>query len=208
MQNNSHESLIATLSNLGFSPKILNAFNAIDRMNFVHRDFLEYAYHDSALPIESGQTISQPSVMAMMMEKLTIAPNHKILEIGTGCGYQCIILSKLCARVYTMERLRNLLRLAEQNIRDYKCRNITTLYADGQNGWQAVAPFDRIIISACFDHIPHKLWDQLAESGKMILPLGKQVGEQELILITKIDGKPIKESLGAVKFVPIISGIK
>lgn len=190
------------------SPAIIKAFAEIDRSLFIHSDFMDHATKDTALPIQLKQTISQPSVMAQMMQLMDILPHHKILEIGTGSGYQAAILAKLAKRIYSMERIRELWQLAEANFKKCKIRNITTRYADGAKGWAEVAPFDRIILSASCNDIPDILTSQLNEGGILIMPLGRHVGQQQLITLHKNNGIITRTEHGMVKFVPLLKGIQ
>ncbi len=196
------------LAKMPINPAIIQAFTRIDRTIFIHNDFMEHATKDTALPIDKRQTISQPSVMAHKMHLLALESHHKLLEIGTGTGFQAAILSQLVKRVYTMERIRELWQLAEENFKKCAIRNITTRYADGFKGWVEVAPFDRIILSASCDHVPDILTDQLADNGILIMPFGKNIGNQELITLHKVNGQITRTNHGSVKFVPLLKGIK
>ena len=187
--------------------KIKDAFGKIDRAVFIHEQFSDLAYQDTALPIEENQTISQPSLMALMTHHLDCKPHQKILEIGTGCGYQAAILAQLKARVYSIERIKTLYDLAQQRLKLMKC-NVTMRYGDGMNGWPEVAPFDRIILTANAEKIPEILWDELKEGGVMILPIGHHKKTQDLIKISKINGVAHQEKLTSVRFVPLVTGKK
>lgn len=185
---------------------VLSAMESIPRDLFVEEMFFEHAYDDTALPINCGQTISQPTIVAKMTEALMLKPRMKVLEIGTGSGYQAAILAKLSRMVYTIERHRDLLAVAEQRFLHLRITNIVTKRGDGSRGWKEAAPFERIIVTAAADDIPGKLVDQLAVGGVMVIPVGENVAEQKLIRLTKDeDGKTLTETLMDVRFVPLIA---
>jgi protein-L-isoaspartate(D-aspartate) O-methyltransferase len=187
--------------------RVLSAIERIPREIFVPDAFKDQAYENTALPIKLGQTISQPLVVASMSQALSVGDRMKVLEIGTGSGYQAAVLAKLCRRVYTIERHGPLLAGAEEMFRELRLHNITAIVADGGRGWPEQAPFDRIMVTAAADKVPDKLVDQLAEGGIMVLPLGAQGGDQDLIRITKQDGQVKQEKLFPVRFVPLLTGI-
>ena len=153
---------------------VLSAMERIPREAFVPRPFLDRAYEDTALPISHGQTLSRPQVVARMTEALAAGPRSKVLEIGTGSGYQAAVLSRLCRRVYTIERYRPLLLEAEARFAALRLSNITARVGDGFKGWQEQAPFERIMVTAAARDVPGVLADQLAEGGVMVLPVGRQ----------------------------------
>ncbi len=186
--------------------RVLRAMELVPREAFVEPSFVEQAYLDTALPIECGQTISQPYVVAYMTEKLGVEPRDKVLEIGTGSGYQAAVLSHLCRRVYTIERFRELQKLAEQRFQKLGLDNITTVIGDGQLGWPPQAPFDRIIVTAAAATPPEALLEQLKMGGRMIIPLGETRDSQ---FVTQIDKTPdgLEETqLLPVRFVPLVDG--
>ena len=185
---------------------VLRAIETIPREMFVDEAFSEHAYQDIALPIECGQTISQPFVVAFMTEKLDVAPTHKILEVGTGSGYQAAVLSRLCRRVYTVERWRELQKGAEARLAALKIANVTTIIGDGWLGWPPQAPFDRIIVTAAALDAPAALLDQLKDGGRMIIPLGETRDTQTLVQIDKTDEGLVETSLLPVRFVPLVHG--
>lgn len=200
--------LIMSLRNQGIrDTRVLSAMERIPREHFVPSLFAEQAYADQSLPIECGQTISQPYVVGYMTEQLKIDDRCKILEVGTGSGYQTAILSKLCRRVYTVERYRTLLRDAEERFKTLRLTNITAIAADGMKGWVQQAPFDRIIVTAAAKTMPEDLLDQLKVGGIMILPLENDEGEQDLVKVTRHDEDFEAEVLLPVRFVPLVSGI-
>ncbi|MEK6746914.1 MAG: protein-L-isoaspartate(D-aspartate) O-methyltransferase [Pseudomonadota bacterium] len=185
---------------------VLSAMESIPRELFVEETFAEHAYEDTALPINCGQTISQPTIVARMTEALMLKPRMKVLEIGTGSGYQAAILAKLARMVYTIERHRDLLAVAEQRFLKLRITNIVTKRGDGSRGWKEAAPFERIIVTAAADDIPSMLVDQLAVGGIMVIPVGENVAQQELLRLTKgEDGKILTETLMDVRFVPLIA---
>lgn len=200
--------LIMGLRNNGIrDTRVLAAMERVPRDAFIAEAFAEKAYEDQSLPIECGQTISQPYVVAYMTEKLKVTDRMKVLEIGTGSGYQTAILSHLCRRVYTIERYRTLLREAEARFGALRLANITAMVGDGAKGWPAQAPFDRIIVTAAAAEIPQKLAEQLKIGGIMVLPVDKTRGEQELVRITRTEDGMERETLLPVRFVPLVEGV-
>src|SRR3990172_4176783 len=165
--------------------RVLRAIELVPRELFVDPAFAGHAYQDIALPIECGQTISQPYVVAYMTEKLDLGDRDKVLEIGTGSGYQAAVLSHLCRRVYTIERWRELQKLAEKRLDKLRIANVTTIIGDGWLGWPPQAPFDRIIVTAAAPEPPQALVDQLKLGGRMILPIGESRDTQQLVQIDK-----------------------
>jgi len=192
--------------------RVLEALETTPREEFVSKPFLDQAYEDQALPISCGQTISQPYIVAFMTEQLKVKERSKVLEIGTGSGYQTAILSKLCRRVYTIERYRTLSMQAQARFEKLALRNITTLVGDGYKGWPQQAPFDHIIVTAAAPEVPQALADQLSETGIMIIPVeedvtGSRPGNQVLLKVER-DGDSFKETvLLRVRFVPLVKGI-
>jgi protein-L-isoaspartate(D-aspartate) O-methyltransferase len=186
--------------------RVLRAIEQVPRELFVDEAFADHAYQDIALPIECGQTISQPFVVAFMTERLELDPRHKVLEIGTGSGYQAAVLSHLCRRVYTVERWRELQKAAEQRLAQLKINNVTTIIGDGWLGWPPQAPFDRIIVTAAALDAPAALLDQLKEGGRMIIPLGETRDAQSLVQIDKTEEGLVETPLLPVRFVPLVHG--
>jgi len=186
--------------------KVLGAIERVPREAFVPETFRDQAYENTALPIGSGQTISQPAVVAFMTQELKIGNRMKILEVGTGSGYQAAVLAKLCRRLYSIERHRDLLLEAEQKFRDLRINNITAKSGDGTKGWPEQAPFDRIIVTAAATtDIPHALLDQLALDGIMIAPMGTTARDQHLYRFTfDTEGALQREQMWPVRFVPLI----
>jgi protein-L-isoaspartate(D-aspartate) O-methyltransferase len=184
---------------------VLAVIERLPRELFVPRSFLDQAYEDMALPIGSGQTISQPLVVAMMTQALELHDRLKVLEIGTGSGYQAAVLSRLVRRVYTIERHRALLHEAEARFTQLGFHNITTRAGDGTKGWPEQAPFDRILVTAAADgDIPKTLTDQLALGGIMIVPLGNDRRDQRVYRVRRTETGLQREELWPVRFVPLL----
>jgi protein-L-isoaspartate(D-aspartate) O-methyltransferase len=187
--------------------RVLDAIERIPRDLFVEQPFLENAWSDQSLPIACGQTISQPFVVAFMTQTLKLSDRMKVLEIGTGSGYQTAILSCLARRVYSVERFRSLLRSAEERFRVLHLHNITTIAADGTRGWPRQAPFERIIVTAAAKGVPQALLDQLADGGIMVIPVEIRSGIQEIQRIVKNGDHLDIEGLLPVRFVPLLAGV-
>jgi len=185
---------------------VLRAMDEVPREHFVSRDFLERAYADQALPIACGQTISQPYVVAYMTEQLGVRPQHRVLEIGTGSGYQAAILSRLAREVVTIERYRTLAEAARIRLETLGFDNVHVGFGDGLAGDAARAPFDRIIITAATEQVPDALLDQLAEDGTMVVPLGPHAGPQYIVKLSKTKNDVSRETLIPVRFVPALPG--
>ena len=187
--------------------RVLAAIERIPREAFVPPSFLDQAYENRTLPIGSGQTLSQPQVVAAMTQALALRPSHKVLEIGTGSGYQTAVLSRLARRVYTIERHKPLLRTAERRFLELRLHNITTRAGDGFLGWKEQAPFDRIIGTAAAAEPPAILCEQLAPGGILVVPIGPERGAQELVCFTRTAEGFESRSLGPVTFVPMLAGL-
>jgi protein-L-isoaspartate(D-aspartate) O-methyltransferase len=186
--------------------KVLRALEQVPREIFVEAEHASAAYADQALPIDCGQTISQPFVVATMTEALDIDPQHKVLEIGTGSGYQAAILGMLAKSVVTVERYRTLADLASARLRVLGLKNVSVRVADGSFGAAEEAPFDRIIVTAAAETVPAGLFDQLSNGGRMIAPVGPKNGVQALRLFTKTNGRIEHLDLMSVRFVPLVEG--
>ncbi len=182
---------------------VLDAFLKVERHKFVSPEFIARAYFDSPLPIEENQTISQPYIVAYMTESLELKRSDKVLEIGTGSGYQAAILAELCDSVYTIEIFDTLAKKAAQRFSESGYNNIHLKIGDGYKGWKEYAPFDAIIVTCSPTHIPKPLIDQLAEGGRMIIPVG-QTYVQRLVLLTKKNGKIREKEVLPVRFVPML----
>ena len=187
--------------------RVLSAIERTPREAFCPPQFLDRAYEDTALPIAHGQTLSAPTVVGLMTQAIEVGARHKVLEVGTGSGYQASVLSHLCRRLYTIERHRPLLADAEARFRDLRINNIVSLHGDGWAGWPAQAPFDRIIVTAAPDEVPAALVDQLAVGGLLVLPVGREKREQRLLRLRKTADGVQTEELAAVRFVPMVSGL-
>lgn len=184
----------------------LSAIGEIPRHIFVDEALSIRAYEDVSLPIGHGQTISQPYIVARMTEILrNDKPLNKVLEIGTGCGYQTAVLSRVAREVLSVERIRPLLLKARDHLRALKCTNVKLDHADGSKGLEDYAPFDGILVTAAASHIPQDLLSQLAEGGRMVIPIGTE--SQTLYLIERLNDEFKKTELEAVKFVPLLGGL-
>lgn len=199
--------LIMALRSRGIrSTRVLAAIEKVPRHLFVEPAFAAQAYADHSLPIECGQTISQPFVVAYMTEMLDVGERDKVLEVGTGSGYQGAVLAQLCRRVYTIERYRTLAQEAERRFRELRIANITGIVGDGMKGWKQQAPFDRIIVTAAAEEIPPALLDQLRVGGVMVLPLGPVGGTQHIVRIVRTERDWERKTLLPVRFVPLVPG--
>jgi protein-L-isoaspartate(D-aspartate) O-methyltransferase len=185
---------------------VLRAMDSVPRQEFVPAEFAESAYADQAMPIACGQTISQPYVVAYMTEQLQVKRDHRVLEVGTGSGYQAAVLSSLAGQVYSIERYRTLADRARETLKRLGCDNVTVVAGDGLNGLPEHAPYDRIIVTAAAEAIPEKLVEQLAVGGIMVLPLGAHDGAQRIVKLTMTDNGPQQQDLLAVRFVPLLPG--
>ena len=186
---------------------VLRAMDEVPREYFVAPGFAESAYADQALPIACGQTISQPFVVAYMTEKLQVEPQHRILEIGTGTGYQTALLARLAREVVSVERYRTLADAARERLRTLGYSNVTIRAGDGMAGAADLAPFDRIMVTAAAEDVPEALVAQLADGGKMVLPVGPRHDAQTIVKLTKQPGGALsREELIAVRFVPLLPG--
>jgi protein-L-isoaspartate(D-aspartate) O-methyltransferase len=188
-------------------PGVMEAMVRVPREVFVPPE-LEYAAFDNGpLPIGCGQTISQPYIVALMTDMLQLEPDHRVLEIGTGSGYQTAILSLLCAKVYTMEVVKELREAAAIRLKRLGYNNIETCAGSGYDGWAEHAPYDGIIVTAAATHMPPALIDQLKASGRLVIPVGQPYGHQELMLVEKDEqGESHVKSVLGVAFVPLVSG--
>ena len=184
---------------------VLGAMRQVPRHEFVAEPLQQNAYEDHPLPIGEGQTISQPYIVAAMLEHLALRSGDRVLEVGTGSGYVTALLSLLCAEVYSIERHARLAAAAESTLRRLGYKNIKIKVGDGSQGWFEYAPFDAIVVSAAAAEIPPELFVQLREGGRMILPVGPS-SSQELQLIRKIGGRIEVEVLEGCRFVPLVGG--
>jgi protein-L-isoaspartate(D-aspartate) O-methyltransferase len=187
--------------------RVLEAIRAVPRHLFVPSGMEHAAYLDSPLPIGEGQTISQPFIVGLMTEALATEPGQVVLEIGTGSGYQAAVLAALGCRVYTIEIVRALCRQAKRNLKKAGIRNVTVIHGDGWLGLPGKAPFDRIIVTAAPEVVPPRLIEQLKPSGRMVIPVGPERGDQRLLLVRKLaDGRIETEEIERVIFVPMTGG--
>ena len=185
---------------------VLRAMDEVPRTQFVEPDSAASAYADQALPIACGQTISQPYVVAYMSEQLSVRPHHRVLEVGTGSGYQAAVLSRLAREVVSIERYRTLAEQARGRLAALGYNNVEVAVGDGFAGVPAKAPFDRIIVTAAAEREPPTLVDQLSEGGIMVLPIGPHHGAQHIIKLTKSQTGVVRETLIPVRFVPLLPG--
>ena len=184
---------------------ILDAFLDVPREAFVSPDYARLAYGDHPLPIEAGQTISQPYIVALMIEAAGIARGDKVLEVGAGSGYAAAVIGRIAAKVIAIERQHDLVEVARERLAGLGYDNVTILEGDGTKGCPEEAPFDAILVAASGSHVPKPLLDQLAGGGRIVMPLGGPGSVQELVRVTKRpDGKVDRENLGGVRFVPLI----
>ncbi len=202
------ERLVNRLKEKGIeNQQVLSIMASTPRHLFVDEAISHRAYEDTALPIGMGQTISQPFIVARMSELLLdTGAMDKVLEIGTGSGYQTVILAQMFKEVFSVERVGPLQRVAQKRLRNLKAFNVFYKHGDGFQGWEEKGPFDAIIVTAAPEAVPQALVDQLAEGGRMVIPVGTQTGVQDLILLHKVDGELQKVSLEKVKFVPLLGG--
>src|SRR5271169_3914111 len=203
------ERLVLRLQEQGIADlRILDRIRNVPRHLFMDEALASRAYEDTALPIGFGQTISQPFVVARMTEALLAAGEpQRVLEIGTGCGYQTAVLSPLVKEIYTVERIAPLLGRARRTLRELRIRNANFRHDDGNIGWAARAPFDAILLTAAPHAVPQALFEQLQVGGRLIAPVGPE-GRQELYLYTKGETRIERRSLGSVSFVPLLSGLQ
>jgi protein-L-isoaspartate(D-aspartate) O-methyltransferase len=203
------ERLVQRLQEQGITDRrVLDQIKNVPRHLFMDEALASRAYEDTALPIGFGQTISQPYMVARMTEALLAAgPVSKVLEIGTGCGYQSAVLSPLVEKVYTIERISSLLGRARRTLRELRIRNVNFRHDDGSVGWATRAPFDGIMLTAAPHAVPPALFEQLSVGGRLIAPVGPD-GRQELFRYTKGETRIERQSLGAVSFVPLLSGLQ
>jgi protein-L-isoaspartate(D-aspartate) O-methyltransferase len=186
-------------------PAVLAAMRQVPREAFILPKYRRFAYDDGPLPILAGQTISQPYVVALMIAKLKLEPTDKVLEIGTGSGYAAAILSRIAARVYTVERIAELVEFARQNLASCGYDNVQLLHGDGTMGWPEYAPYNAIVVAAGGPKVPPTLRNQLAVGGRLVIPVGEEPRAQRLVRITRTGPESFrKETLSHVRFVPLI----
>jgi protein-L-isoaspartate(D-aspartate) O-methyltransferase len=186
-------------------PRVLDAMGRVPRHEFVPEGLRQDAYRDHPLPIGEGQTISQPYIVAAMLERLVLKADDRVLEIGTGSGYVTALLSLLCVELYSVERHGRLAALAERTLHRLAYRNVKIRVGDGSQGWPEYAPFDAILVSAATPEMPPVLFAQLTDGGRMMAPIGPSTS-QELQLIRKVGGRPEVRILEGCRFVPLLEG--
>jgi protein-L-isoaspartate(D-aspartate) O-methyltransferase len=193
------------VNNAGFDPRVLAALESVPRHEFVPRELSHLAYDNRPLPIGRGQTISQPYIVALMTDLLQLKPSDRVLEVGTGSGYQAAVLSLLAREVYSIEIVAELSEIAAQTLARLGYANVTTRVGDGYRGWEDGAPFDAIIVTAAPDHLPPPLITQLKAGGRLVIPVGDLF--QELLLVVKgADGSTTSTRIVPVRFVPLRRG--
>lgn len=198
--------LVARLREQGISDElVLSQIGAMPRHIFIDEALAHRAYEDTALPIGHGQTISQPFIVALMTQLLMEVQPRRVLEVGTGCGYQTAILARLCQKVFTVERVGALVPRAQERLRALGLRNVISNLGDGYEGWEVHAPFDGIIVTAAPPHIPPKLLTQLADGGRMVVPVGGD-GTQQLKVIDRTPEGLQESTREYVRFVPLLAG--
>lgn len=186
-------------------PAILDAFRSVPREAFVSGDVAHLAYADHPLPIEAGQTISQPYIVALTIQAAAIGPGDKVLEVGSGSGYAAAVISRIAGRVIGIERQPELVAVARERLARLRFDNVEIVSGDGTRGWAQEAPYDAIVAAASGSHVPKSLLDQLAPNGRIIIPIGEPGGVQKLVKVTKrLDGSLKQSDLGDVRFVPLI----
>lgn len=206
--SNKKLTLLAELRRDGITgERVLKAVESVPRELFVPPTFQDRAYENIPLPIGRAQTISQPFIVALMTEMLQLEDKHRVLEIGTGSGYQAAVLSRLCRRVFTLERHQALLKEANQRFAALRIHNITSRFGDGTKGWPEAAPYDRIIVTAAAPELPLRLVEQLRDGGVMIAPVGPERGDQRLVRVHRTGETHRVEELAEVRFVPLIRGL-
>jgi len=189
-------------------PQLLDAMLKVPRHLFVPENLVSLAYNDTPLPIGYGQTISQPYIVALMTDSLKVEEGFKVLEIGTGSGYQAAVLAEIGCQVFTVEVIKILADTAQERLKSLGYPEINVRWGDGYFGWKEEAPFDSIIVTCAIDHLPPPLIEQLKEGGKMVIPVGPPYSLQTLWLFTKENGQLTSENLGGVIFVPLLREVR
>jgi protein-L-isoaspartate(D-aspartate) O-methyltransferase len=193
------------LANRGiYDARVLQAIREVPRHEFVPKTLWADAYEDHPLPIGEGQTISQPYIVAIMLQHLALQSTDRALEVGSGSGYATALLSRLCREVYSIERYASLAEAAESTLRALNCSNVKVAVGDGSRGWAEYAPYDAILVSAAASDMPTSLFEQLKEKGSMVVPVGS-MSSQQLQLIRKVDGQALVTNLEGCRFVPLVA---
>ena len=187
--------------------RVLNAVSTLPRPIFVLAEHAALAWEDFALPIQCGQSITPPSLVATIAERLDVEPTQRILEIGTGSGYLTAVLARLSRRVLTLDRWRTLITEAEERLRAVEILNVTMMVEDGGQGWSAHAPFDRIVTTAALPSVPQALLDQLAPGGRLIAPIGGKSEAHRLVMVEKGEGAPVETTLMTLRASPLLTGV-
>lgn len=205
MSNPQADGLVNFLTASGIQcPNVLDAIRRVPREHFISEALMHQAYDNNALPISHGQTISQPYIVAKMTELLELTPSSRLLEIGTGSGYQTAILAQLVDKVYSVERIKSLQWEAKRRLKLLDIYNVSTKHADGWQGWPVHAPFDAIVVTAAATQVPQELLNQLAEQGCLVIPVGEE--NQQLLKIVRQGDEFVSTVVQAVRFVPLIAG--
>ncbi len=184
--------------------KVLDVFEKIPRHEFISPKFYKDAYSDFPLPIENGQTISQPYIVALMVQLLDIAESDTVLEVGTGSGYETAILAELAGRVFSIERLKDLTEKAGKVLKEMGYQNITLKTGDGTTGWKESAPFDKIVVTAAAEKIPEPLIEQLNSPGRLVIPVGPRISQKLFLIEKTVKGDVVKKEICDCSFVPLI----
>ncbi len=205
MSNPLADKLVAYLSASGIkNVTVLDAIRRVPREHFVAEALMHQAYDNNALPIAHGQSISQPYIVAKMTELLDLTPEARLLEIGTGSGYQTAVLAQLVDKVYSVERIKSLQWEAKRRLKQLDIYNVATRHADGWQGWPSQAPFDAIVVTAAAAQVPHALLEQLTDGGSLVIPVGED--SQKLLKIKRKGNEFSSTVIGAVRFVPLVAG--
>lgn len=188
--------------------RVLDAMGAVPRHRFVPAGAEDHAYEDRPLPIGDGQTVSQPRMVAVMLEALELEPTDRLLEVGSGCGYAAAVAARLCSSVVAVERVGRLAVEARQRLADLEVTGVEVIHADGRGGWPPGAPYDAILVSAAAPEVPAALVDQLGPAGRLVLPLTESDGGQVLVRLRRAGDRLARDDLGAVAFVPLVAGTR
>jgi protein-L-isoaspartate(D-aspartate) O-methyltransferase len=200
--------LILRLRRVGVTDaRVVGAIESLPRELFVPAEWHAEAYAERALPIECGQTISAPVIVGMMTAALSVQPRDRVLEVGTGTGYQAAVLSRLAAQVFTIDRYRTLVAAAESRFKTLRIDTITTRVGDGTAGWPEQAPFDRIVVTAAAEDVPHALTEQVRVGGVLVMPVGPADGVQKLMRLERTERGFIESPIADVRFVPLVPGM-
>jgi protein-L-isoaspartate(D-aspartate) O-methyltransferase len=202
----SHEGLVSLIASYGLPEEVVEAFRAVDRAGFVPEGSVRDAYRDAPVPIPEGQTTSQPTLIAQMVAAAEISPGDRVLEVGTGYGYQTAVLSRLAGEVVSLERWSTLAEAARANLERNGVPNVSVYVCDGYEGWPGRAPYAAIVVSAAAPEVPAALAEQLAEGGRMVIPVESRYGDDVVVLL-KTDGEVRRERLlTPARFVPLVRG--